>query len=296
MITGCSNGGSGPPVINDLSNASYQLINQDSARVNFAQGLKGKYTILSFVYTHCPYMCRLITANMVSIQRKIGKAPDVQFVEITFDPKRDTPSRLRKYMHRYKVDTRNFNIFTGDSTTIDSVMKAANIKYFVNERDTTEAGKPQYFFKHTNRIEILDKKARVRFEYPGSAVSADTVIQNLNTLRSNQQDTSPSQKASLSPDALQGYKIAKRNGCFNCHTTNGESKTGPTLKNLYGRQVTLKDGSTVTADSSYIIQSLNRPAAKVTAGYAPIMPDYDFLTNSQVKHLMAYLKSLSDNR
>jgi protein SCO1/2 len=294
IMGGCSSGGSGPPVINDLSNASYELINQDSARVNFAKDLKGKYTVLSFVYTHCPYMCRLITANMVSIQRKLGKTPDVQFVEVTFDPRRDTPSRLRKYMHRYKVNTRNFMMFTGDSLTIDSVMKAANIKYFVNKRDTTEAGIPQYFFKHTNRIDVLDKKARVRFAYPGSAVSADTVVQDLNKLRSNQQGKSSAQKASLSPDALQGYKIAKRNGCFNCHTTNGRSKSGPTFKDLYGHQVTLKDGSAVAADSSYIIQSLNHPDAKIAAGYDAIMPTYNSLTSSQVKYLMAYLKSLSD--
>jgi protein SCO1/2 len=192
IMTGCSNVGSSPPVINDLSNASYQLVNQDSTQVNFTKDLKGKYTVLTFVYTHCPYMCRLITANMVSIQRKLGNTPNVQFVEITFDPKRDTPSELRKYMHRYRVDTRNFTMFTGDSTTIDSVMKAADIKYFVNKRDTTKGGKPQYFFKHTNRIEVLDKKARVRFQYPGSAVSADTVIQDLNKLRSDQQSKSKS--------------------------------------------------------------------------------------------------------
>jgi cytochrome c2 len=125
-------------------------------------------------------------------------------------------------------------------------------------------------------------------------VSACNKHKSAQTNNKTAKQSTSARKANLSPDALQGYKIAKRDGCLNCHTTNGKSKTGPTLKNLYGSQVTLKDGSTVTADSSYIVQSLNHPNAKITAGFAPIMTNYDFLTSSQVKYLMAYLKSLSD--
>jgi protein SCO1/2 len=184
VLTGCSHSDSSPPVVNDLSGADYHLVNQDSASVNFTQDLKGKYTILGFIYTHCMYMCRLITANMYKIQQELGKAPNVQYVEITFDPKRDTPSVLRKYMKSYKLDPDNFQILTGDSTKIARLMRQAKIKYFVSKRDTTPGGQPQYFIKHTNRIEILDKKGRVRYKYPGSVVPAEKVIQDLHHLQS----------------------------------------------------------------------------------------------------------------
>src|SRR5699024_1134741 len=128
----------GPPVITNLSQANYHLINQDSASVNFSQDFKGKYTILGFIYTHCQYMCRLITANMGKIQHELGSAPNVQFVEVTFDPKRDTPARLRQYMKSYKLDQSNFQILTGDSSTIATLLRQAHIKYFVNKRDTTK--------------------------------------------------------------------------------------------------------------------------------------------------------------
>jgi protein SCO1/2 len=189
LFASCSQSSpSGPPVINNLGKANYHLVNQDSSKIDFTQDLKGEYTILGFIYTHCNYMCRLITGNMGKIQRELGDSTNVQFVEITFDPKRDTPSRLRKYMKSYKLDPRNFQILTGDSLTIARVMRQAHIKYFVNRRDTTQAGKPQYFFKHTNRIEILDKKGRVRYEYPGSVVPADKVIQDLKHLQSVNDD------------------------------------------------------------------------------------------------------------
>lgn len=98
----------------------------------------------------------------------------------------------------------------------------------------------------------------------------------------------------LSPHALQGKKIAAHNGCMNCHTINGKTLTGPTFKNLYGHKTTLKDGITVVVDSSYIIQSLKHPSAKITAGYSPVMPDYNFLTDHQMEFLVAYLRSLSE--
>lgn len=148
----------GPPVLNDLSEANYHLVNQDSAKVNFVQDLKGKYTILGFIYTHCQFMCRLITANMGKMQQLLGKAPNVQFVEITFDPKRDTPARLRHYMKAYKLNPRNFEILTGDSTTIARVMRQAHIKYFVNKRDTTKAGVPQYFSNIPTGLKFSIKK------------------------------------------------------------------------------------------------------------------------------------------
>jgi protein SCO1/2 len=189
LLAACSQSHtSGPPVIDDLGKANYHLINQDSAKVNFSQDFKGKYTILAFIYTHCPFMCPLITGNMGKIQRELGDTTNVQFVEITFDPKRDTPARLRKYMASYHLNMRNFQDLTGDSTTIARLMKQAHIKYFVNRRDTTKSGKPQYFFKHTNRIEILDKKGRVRYKYPGSVVPAQKVIQDLKHLQSINDD------------------------------------------------------------------------------------------------------------
>jgi cytochrome c2 len=113
------------------------------------------------------------------------------------------------------------------------------------------------------------------------------------TTKTGQVHTKSGQKTNLNPEAAKGKKIASHNGCFNCHTTNGKAMVGPTLKNLYGHKVTLKDGSTITADTSYIIQSLNQPDAKIVAGYSNIMPNYGFLTNNEVKYLVAYLKSLN---
>ena len=55
----------------------------------------------------------------------------------------------------------------------------------------------------------------------------------------------------------------------------------------------LADGSTVTADDSYIRESLLQPNAKIVAGFQPVMPTFQGqLTEEQIVALTAYIKSL----
>ena len=56
----------------------------------------------------------------------------------------------------------------------------------------------------------------------------------------------------------------------------------------------LSDGRTVTADDEYLRESLLSPAAKVVAGFQPVMPTYQGqLSEEQIFQLIQYIKSLS---
>lgn len=173
----------GPEVINDLSNTSFEVVNQDSNTVNFPQDYKGKYTIVGFIYTHCPDICPVISAKLSNINKKLEDNSDVQFVEITFDPKRDTPSVLKKYMQQFKHDKPHFTAITGDSATIDTLLSSMDIIAKIAADDDTQNKDGNYLINHTNRILIMDKQGRVRYEYPGSVVNEEHVIDDLNTLR-----------------------------------------------------------------------------------------------------------------
>jgi cytochrome c oxidase subunit 2 len=74
----------------------------------------------------------------------------------------------------------------------------------------------------------------------------------------------------------------------------GTPKVGPTWKGLYGSQVTLADGSTVTADDAYITESIRNPGAKIVQGFQNIMPAGigSTLTDQQLQDLIALIKSL----
>lgn len=94
--------------------------------------------------------------------------------------------------------------------------------------------------------------------------------------------------------AERGETIAQNNGCMTCHSTDGTDLVGPTWENLYGHEVTLEDGSTVTADEEYLRESIVAPNEKIVEGYPPSMTPFDYLNDSEINSLIEYIKSLSD--
>jgi cytochrome c oxidase subunit 2 len=89
-----------------------------------------------------------------------------------------------------------------------------------------------------------------------------------------------------------GEKLFVSLACNTCHRPDTAGR-GPVLNGLYGRTVALEGGGTVTADESYIRESILNPAAKITAGYQPIMPTFQGLvTEEQLLQLVEYVKSL----
>jgi len=89
-----------------------------------------------------------------------------------------------------------------------------------------------------------------------------------------------------------GQKLFTDLSCVTCHMENAQGR-GPVLKGLYGKQVLLANGQTVTMDDAYIRESVLNPQAKVVAGFQPIMPTFQGLvTEEQLLQIIAYVKSL----
>jgi len=94
-----------------------------------------------------------------------------------------------------------------------------------------------------------------------------------------------------SPEKL-GEKLFVELDCITCHRADSAGR-GPVLQGLFGRGVRLASGETVTADEGYIRESIVTPAAKVVAGYQPVMPTYlGQASEEQLIALIAYIESL----
>jgi len=89
-----------------------------------------------------------------------------------------------------------------------------------------------------------------------------------------------------------GETLVAQNGCQGCHSIDGSPSTGPTWFGLYERQEEMADGSVVTADDSYIKESILNPQAKIVSGFEGVlMPTYEF-TDEQIADIIAYMKTL----
>lgn len=118
-------------------------------------------------------------------------------------------------------------------------------------------------------------------------------------------DESSTSVTELEP-AERGLLWAQQFGCTGCHSPDGAALAGPTWQGLYGREIQLASGETVTADEEYITTSILAPNDQIHAGFAPgIMPQnfeelfaeeeakYDGEVNI-VDDLIAYIQSLSE--
>lgn len=180
LILSCGNN---PEIIEDMSDASFELVDQDSNRVVFPDDFSGQYVVMGFIYTNCPDICSLITQNLLKIQQELNNPQDIQFVAATFDPARDTPSKLKKYGSAFGVNE-NFTFLTGDSTEVFALMDSARVRSQVSFTQQTEEGKDLYFITHSDKIMVLDKQSRVIIEYGGSQkMIPSLIVEDLNKIR-----------------------------------------------------------------------------------------------------------------
>lgn len=92
--------------------------------------------------------------------------------------------------------------------------------------------------------------------------------------------------------ASTGEKLFHQFGCSNCHHFDGHGP-GPDLHGLYLRAVRTSAGETVTADETYIRQSILKPGAKVVLGFQNIMPSFEGrISEEQMVALITYIKAM----
>ena len=166
----------------DLADASWALLDQDSAAVAFPQAFAGRPTVVSAVYTHCPDVCLMTMANMRRVHRALGAdASRVRFATLTFDPARDTPSALREYAASWETGP-GWSLLTGDSATVASLMDRIGVRTRVARRDTLADGTPTYEIDHSDAALLLDADGAIVETYGGSGALPEMVADDARAL------------------------------------------------------------------------------------------------------------------
>jgi len=82
------------------------LRNFRGRRVTLAQ-YRGKAVLVTFLYTHCPDVCPLITANLGVALKMLGRlASQVQVLAVSVDPRGDTPAAVAGFLRRHGMTDR----------------------------------------------------------------------------------------------------------------------------------------------------------------------------------------------
>jgi cytochrome c oxidase subunit 2 len=93
-----------------------------------------------------------------------------------------------------------------------------------------------------------------------------------------------------------GLKLVKNNGCFACHSIDGSSGTGPTWKDMFGKEGKFITGESYTADENYIRDSILYPQKHIVAGFGGAMPSFlGKFSDRDLAAIISYMKSISAN-
>jgi protein SCO1/2 len=140
--------------------ADFTLTSQDRTTVSL-HDFRGRVVAIAFIYTSCTDVCPMLTANMASIEKKLGSAfgSKVAFISITVDPERDTPEVLKEYANSFDIDLKGWSFLTGDAATVRDV----GLKYGVVARKTADGD-----IDHILLTSLVDPKGDLRVQYLGS--------------------------------------------------------------------------------------------------------------------------------
>lgn len=165
MLSAC-----GPDQSNDIYNQDFQalkvfpqplvlgdieLISQTGETVSI-QDLAGHYSVVFFGFTHCPDICPTTLLDMQKINKKLQEAekPAPNFVFISVDPERDTPTVLKNYIDYFNPD---FKAYTADPENLKKLASRLGVAYQVEDH---EPGDRTYQVDHTAAWFVLDDQAQ----------------------------------------------------------------------------------------------------------------------------------------
>ncbi len=177
ILAGC-----GEEAKDDYGDVSFNLVDQNGEEVNFPDDFRGKPLVLGFIYTHCPDICSLITANLYKTWIELDKPEDIHFVIVTFDPERDTPEVLKDYAADFSMDQPPFRFLTGPKEEVAAFMERVRVRNQVSDIHKTAEGEEMYFLDHTDKILLIDHNSRLVMDYGGSMTPTNIIIEDLEKL------------------------------------------------------------------------------------------------------------------
>ncbi len=155
----------------------FRLPDQDG-RVVSLSGLRGKAVALTFLYTHCPDVCPLITDKLHRAYGRLGDlAGRVAFVAVSVDPNGDTPAAVREFLAAHHVQ-HELTYLRGSLAQLHPVWSHYYVGSDAAEVNPRAAAAPPTAQQigHTALVYLIDPQGKIQAFLPANFDPADLVI------------------------------------------------------------------------------------------------------------------------
>lgn len=146
----------------------------DGKRVRMAD-LKGKVVLITFIYTHCPDICQLITDSMRLTKKELGAdGAKVALVAVSVDPEGDTPASVRTFLKDHQV-TGQMDYLMGTRAQLEPVWKAWAV---AAERNFDNPA----LVEHSGVVWMVDMASNRAVYFPVSSVKVADMVHDVKVL------------------------------------------------------------------------------------------------------------------
>lgn len=135
----------------------FQLIAAAEETPFALEDLKGKVSVVDFIFTSCGGICPVMTNNLSDVHRMFSEEEGVQFVSVSVDPETDTPEVLREYAKRNRANPDRWHFLTGDLEAVHSLAV-----------DGFKIGSVEDPLIHSPHFVLVDRAGNIRGYYTGT--------------------------------------------------------------------------------------------------------------------------------
>lgn len=147
--------------------APFSFVNQLGDTIT-EKDFEGKIYITDFFFTTCGSICPKMTKNLMGVQERFKKVPDVMILSHTVWPEVDSVEQLKRYADQYGIDSQKWHLVTGDK---EELYKMARQSYLVvpdiDDESMQHEGDDETDFIHTENMVLIDPEGRIRGYYDG---------------------------------------------------------------------------------------------------------------------------------
>jgi protein SCO1 len=143
-----------------------------SGRQFTLSGQRGRYSLVTFIYTHCPDVCPLITSNLNTVLRTLGPKANVEVLAVSVDPKGDTPAAVHAYEQAKHLEPA-FHYLIGTRAQLRQVWAAWHVLAVDRKPDVVD---------HVAYTALVDPTGKERVLYDAQ-VNAQQVLHDLRLLK-----------------------------------------------------------------------------------------------------------------
>ncbi len=137
--------------------AGYRLqdMNGQSLRLGSDSGDQHDATLVGFIYTSCPTICRTAGDDFARLRKKLEEAKlleKVRLLSVSFDPARDDPEQMREYASQHGADGVSWTVARPRGDMVETLVGSFGVRVIPDGWGG---------YQHNAAVHLVDREGRL---------------------------------------------------------------------------------------------------------------------------------------